>query len=81
MIPFWKRSEVFMGFDIDKLADVRDALTNANIPYIQRASGHKTRSFIGSAGENLTFSSLYYIYVHKDDLGRAHAALRSSLKR
>jgi hypothetical protein len=81
MIPFWNRREVFMGFDIDQLTHVREALTAAGIPYIQRSSGHTVRSRMGSFGENSTFAALYYIYVHKDNLDQAHTALKSYLQR
>ncbi len=78
MIPFWHRREVFMGFDIDQLSRVRDALSAAGIPYLQRSGGHTLRSRMGSFGENSAFAALNYVYVHKDDLDRAREALRIS---
>lgn len=81
MIPFWKRREVYMGFDIDHLACVRQTLTDANIPFIQRSSNHTARSRMGAFGESSTYAALQYIYVHKDDLERAHTALRISVIR
>ena len=78
MIPFWKRREVYMGFDIDQLAGVRKTLTDAEIPFIQRSGNHTARSRLGAFGESSTYAALYYIYVHKDDLDRAHTALRIS---
>ena len=81
MITLWKRREVYMGFDIEKLSDVCKALTDADIPFIQRSGNHTARSRMGSFGEHSAFTALYYIYVHKDDLDRAHAVLRISQTR
>ncbi len=81
MISIWNRREVYMGFDIDQLAEVRRTLTDAGIPFIQRAGNQTIRSRMGSFGEHSRYSVLNYIYVHKDDLDRAHAALRISVIR
>ena len=76
MISLWNRREVYMGFDIEQLAHVRNALTDASIPFIQRSGNQTIRSRMGSFGENSSFTALNYIYVHKSDLERAHVALR-----
>ena len=78
MISIWNRREVYMGFDVDQLSHARKTLTDAGIPFIQRAGNQTLRSRMGSFGENSSFTALSYIYVHKDDLDRAHAALRIS---
>ena len=78
MISIWNRREVYMGFDIDQLAHVRKELTDANIPFIQRSSNQTMHSRLGSFGEKSAYAALYYIYVHKDDLERANAALHIS---
>lgn len=81
MISIWNRREVYMGFDIDQLAEVRRTLTDAGISFIQRSGNHTARSRMGSFGEHSQYSALNYIYVHKEDLERAHAALRISVIR
>ena len=78
MISIWNRREVYMGFDIDQLSHVRKTLTDADIPFIQRSGNQTLRSRMGSFGESSQFTALSYIYVNKDDLDRAHAALRIS---
>ena len=78
MISIWNRREVYMGFDIDQLSHVRKTLTDAGIPFIQRAGNQTIRSRMGSFGENSQFTALNYIYVNKDDLDRAQTALRIS---
>ena len=77
MIAFWNRKEVFAGFDIGELSRVRDTLSAAGIRYICRTVGHSVshRNFIGSYGQNPLLSSMYYVYVHKDDLDRAQFEL------
>jgi hypothetical protein len=78
MITFWNRREVFMGFELDQLSNVLNALTAADIPFIRRSSRHTSRSFLGALGENASFSGLQYVYVHKDDFERAQQALHAA---
>jgi len=79
MIAFWNRREVFMGFDIGDLAQVRDTLAAAGIRYTYRSTGHNLstafRGHIGSYGENPMQANVYYVYVHKDDFDKAQSVL------
>ena len=78
MIAFWNRKEVFAGFDLGHLARVRDTLAAAGIRYFYKAVWHgggRARNLIGSYGENPSFSSMYYVYVHKDDFDLAQHEL------
>ncbi len=81
MITFWNRREVFMGFDAQQLAHTIKTLTDAGIPFIQRASNQTIRSRMGSFGESSSFAVLTYIYVHKEDLKRAQTALHITVMR
>ncbi len=81
MISVWNRREVYMGFDYKKLSNVRKALNDADIPFIQRPGNGLMRSRMGSFDETSAYAALRYIYVHKDDLERAHAALRITIIR
>ena len=77
MITFWNRKEVFAGYDIGHLARVRDTLSAAGMRYIYRSVGHGVshRNVIGNSGQNPMLSSMYYVYVHKDDFDRAQYEL------
>lgn len=82
MIAFWNRREVFMGFDLGQLARVRNVLSAAGVDYVYRSVGRNMmgarRARVGSLGEGMTFSAMYYVYVHKDDVDRARAELQKS---
>lgn len=77
MIMFWNRKEVFAGFDLGHLARVRDTLSAAGIRYVYRTVGHSVshRNVIGTYGQNPMLSSMYYVYVHKEDFDRAQHEL------
>lgn len=74
MILPWNRKEVYMGFDIQKLNTTLQALRNARIRFTYRttsASGTTRNNLIGTFGENLNYSVMYYVYVHRDDFDQA----------
>lgn len=75
MITFWNRKEVFAGFDIGGLARVRDTLLAAGIRYILRSVNHSASGARGYRSGNPLLSSMYYVYVHRDDLDRAQCEL------
>ena len=82
MITLWNRKEVFAGFDIGQLARVRDTLSAAGIRYIIRSVDHAAshRSVISSSRGNPMLSSMYYVYVHKNDLDQAQYELHKLRK-
>ena len=72
---FWNRYEVYMGFDIKRFNQVLDILAMENIRYKFRTTDQSSRTrgaaipaqSVGTAGENMNFSLMYYVYVHKKD--------------
>ena len=81
MITFWNRKEVFVGYDIGQLARVRDTLSAARIRYIYRSAGHSVSAGgHGYYSANPLMSSMYYVYVHKDDFDRAQYELHKPIR-
>lgn len=84
MIMFWNRREIFMGYSLEKFYEIRQSLEANQIKYTYKLAGtgtvspFETRSAImGSFGENMKYSTTYYIYVHKNDYDFACGVLRS----
>jgi len=76
----WNRHEVYAGFDLIRFNQVLDLLVSKQIKYQYRTMnqtsrgrgiGQSSRAHFGTAGVNLDFSIMYYIYVHKKDADRA----------
>jgi len=77
IITFWNRCEVYMGFDAQRFDWILDVLTRENIKYKYRLVNHIPRSR-GTAGLNLDYSMMYYVYVHKKDAEVSKSILRNS---
>ncbi len=81
MIVFWNQKEVYNGYSLEKLNDVRSTLAANNIKYKYRTvirNNFARRGRTGSLGLNLNYSNLYYVYVHKRDYNKACAVLRNT---
>lgn len=83
MIMIWNRKEVFMGYSLQKFNEVCEILNTNRIRYKYRIVdnngsylfGLGGRGRRGTFGENLNYSNLYYIYVHKSDYDNARVLL------
>lgn len=83
MITIFNRKELYMTYDMNVLANVRNLLADHNIDYdykfIDRkspspmAAGSRART--GTAFEKREIEVQYYIYVHKNDYEKAKAVL------
>ncbi|MDF2883568.1 MAG: hypothetical protein K0R54_4125 [Clostridiaceae bacterium] len=87
MIMFWNRKEVFMGYSLHKLREVRDILYENKIKYDYRIVNPKgpylfssRRARIGTYGEKKEYSPTYYVYVHKNDYEYAYEVLKNDIK-
>lgn len=86
MITIFNRKELYMTYDMNVLANVRNLLADHNIDYdykfIDRkspspmAAGSRART--GTAFEKREIEVQYYIYVHKNDYEKAKAVLREN---
>ena len=78
MITIFNRRELASTCSMSAQAALRDALAAAGIDYrirvIDRGGASMSRARTGAAGQN---PAQYVIYVHKNDLERAKAALRA----
>lgn len=79
---FWNQKEVFVGNSMQKFSEIRYALSSNKIDYKYNIVNHESsmitgsiRSKAGSFGENIDYSNLYYVYVHKKDYEKACAIL------
>lgn len=81
MIGFWNRKEVYMGYSMAELANVRDILAVNQIKYTYRtvdSSSGNRRGELGSFGERSELSCMYYVYVHKNDYEWACKLIRDN---
>lgn len=79
MIMIWNQREVFMGYSLQKFNEVREILAANRIKSKYRVVYNKSssrRGRTGTFGENMEYSNLYYIYVHKKDYENACAVLQ-----
>lgn len=74
MIMIWNRKEVFVGHSLQKFNEVCDILAGNKIKYKYKIVNHNSTYAFGSSratrgtfGENMDYSNMYYIYVHKKD--------------
>jgi hypothetical protein len=78
MIAIWNQKEVFTGYSLQQFNEVRGILAANNINYkhklVNNISSRRGRT--GTFGENLNYSVMYYIYVHKKDYQCACTVLR-----
>jgi hypothetical protein len=77
MITFWNQKEVFMGYSMQEFNEVLDILAANHIKYKYKLVDQNNfrRGRIGTFGENLDYSKLYYIYVHQRDYDTACGVL------
>lgn len=79
MIMLWNQKEVFAGYSMKEFNEVREILSSNNIKYKYRLVNNNagaSRSRTGSFGENLEYSTMYYIYVHQRDYENAQELLK-----
>lgn len=83
MILIWNRKEVFMGNSLEKFYEVRQILEANNIEYTYRLESNNStflfesrRGVMGTFGENIDLSTMYYIYVHKKNFEFASFILK-----
>ena len=76
MITFWNRREVYVGVDMNRFNQILDVLASEKIKYIYRTVnqtsrgrgiGQASRAHYGTAGINLNYGIMYYVYIHKKD--------------
>ena len=84
MIMFWNRREVYMGTSMEVFYNVRQRLEDNGIKYDYRLASNTNPSIfggdgpiMGTFGQNLKYSTTYYLYVHKKNYEYACAVLRS----
>jgi len=84
MIMIWNQKEVFTGYSLQKFNEVRHILAANKIEYKHRLVNNNNtylfssrRARTGTFGENMEYSTTYYIYVHKKDYDNACAVLRN----
>ena len=74
------KQELLTTFDQKLYQDTMGKLTEAGIPFRTKwrgpASAGRQRGAMGSFGENLAYSTQYYIYVLEQDLEEAQFVLR-----
>lgn len=79
MITIFNRKELFVTFDMQKQAEIRQILQAHGIDYQIKVTNRKSPSPIGAGsrartgtfGENLSIANEYRIFVHKDDYEQA----------
>lgn len=83
MITIWNQKEVFVGYSLQKFNEVRSLLDVNKIKYKYRVVNHNSaylfssrRARTGTFGENMEYSNMYYVYVHKKDYDNAIAAIQ-----
>ena len=73
MITIFNRREVYVGFSMEKFAQIRDVLSANHLNYTYKvinSSGYDSRKY-GGLGQNYQYTYEYYLYVHKDDYEEA----------
>jgi hypothetical protein len=69
---FWKRKEIYHGFDMGMQANVRDILAANRIKYEVKVVNLNQKTSNGSSlGLNFNYVIEYYIYVSTDDYEKA----------
>jgi len=78
----FNREEVYVGFSLKELANVREALAVDGIQYKYRVvnlSGNKSRRSFGGYNGNRDFERQYYVYVQKKDYERGKYIVNKAL--
>lgn len=90
MIAPWNRREVYTGFKMEEFDKVTRALARGDVEYFYRTVDHargggilggtRHNHVLGSAGLDLDYSLMYYVYVHKDNVDTAQGLIGESLR-
>ncbi|MGL4737936.1 MAG: hypothetical protein ACRCW2_10820 [Cellulosilyticaceae bacterium] len=74
MIAVWNRKEVYVGQSMEKCAEVRQELSDNDIPYTYNAVDRNNSQIMGASrsgrgtwGQDSKYTYTYYVYVHKND--------------
>ncbi|NLK98537.1 MAG: hypothetical protein GX272_10750 [Epulopiscium sp.] len=80
MINIWNRKEIFVGFSVKKFNEILDLLSRNKIQYKYKIINrtHPKLEGMDTNWEDMKYSGVYYIYVHKKDYESARAVLQSS---
>lgn len=80
---FWNQREIFISNSLENFNRAQHLLQMNNIKYKIKLSSNKSPNLfasraatMGSFGENPKVSTIYYIYVHKNDYDEACYVLR-----
>lgn len=84
MIMLWNQKEVLVSCSLQRFNEVRHILSVKGIKYKYKIVDNTSPSFFGASrrartgtfAENMDYSKMYYIYVHKDDYENAYDSLR-----
>lgn len=80
MITIFNRKELVITYDMKKMSEIKEALSQENIEYYTQTINRRSpspfaggmRSRTGSFGENLALEYEYRIFVRKDDFEKAY---------
>lgn len=76
MIMFWNRKEIYVGHSMQEFNRIRDALNTNRIKYEYRIINQSSsRARFGTFNENMEYTRLYYLYVHKGNYEEAYNLL------
>mgnify|MGYP001247372425 CR=1 FL=1 len=80
MLRFWNRKEVYVGSSLEKFNEVIDLLRRNRIQYKYKIINRNYFKEQGSSTnwEDMKYSGVYYIYVHKKDYDNACTLLQNS---
>jgi hypothetical protein len=83
MIFFFNWKEVYIGFFLEELSNVRQCLASNHIKYDYRVVSHSSRSRgrCGSLGIDMNYDKQYYVYVKRKDYERAKYLVDTALHR
>jgi len=78
MIALWNRRELTVTQSLQRQAEIREALSAANIKYHLRivSMDPHSRTRTGMLGLNADYLMEYLFYVHKNDYERAQFLIR-----
>lgn len=78
MITLWNRRELTVTQSLQRQAEIREALSAANIKYYLKTVNMApvSRSRTGMLGLNPDYLMEYLFYVHKNDYERAQFLIR-----
>ena len=88
MITVWNRRSVYIGFDMQKCAQVRECLAQNHIDYTYKVRNQMgswagregtVRGRTGSFGQSLELMYEYEVFVHQKDLEQANYLLGKGL--